>query len=89
MKKLLAVFLLFLMVGCASGNKDVGYDYASDPRYPPGKTDVDWELDEAECLKLSGKWTGFLGGTIPGIIVNVGGANSRYNECMKEKGWYK
>ena len=96
MKRLVFVLAFaFLLSGCAVVGytsyikNDPAYDYASDPNYPPGKTDEDWVKEEKQCQNESGRVPGFLGLTLPGIISNAGGANERYNACMKRMGWLK
>jgi hypothetical protein len=89
MKKFLtAIILVLLLAGCAS-TKESKYDFASDDRYPPGKNDDDWVREEQQCRDMSGKATGIWGLTFPGMAVNMGGANAKYNDCLREKGWLK
>jgi hypothetical protein len=77
MKKLVFFIAVVMLIGCAANTN----------RVPDGKTDADWEKDEAYCLKQSGKVTGFFAQTTPGMLVNFTGANKRYNQCLRELGW--
>ena len=78
MKKLLIFMWCLALLGCAAASNT----------YPPGKTDADWEKDEAYCLQKSGKVTGFLGSNPLGLAINAS-ANQKYNECLRELGWLK
>ena len=89
MKKFLIIISILLLISCAAPKNQEKYDFASDDRYPPGKTDADWEKEEMECRNMSGKITGFLGVTIFGLANNIGEVNEKYDKCMREKGWYK
>jgi hypothetical protein len=77
MKKLFLAMAFFVFWGCAAGP----------PRIPDGKTEKDWKADEEFCLRISGKYTGFLAVTPLGIAANLGGADRQYEECLREKGW--
>jgi uncharacterized lipoprotein len=48
-----------------------------------------WVREEQQCRDMSGKATGIWGLTFPGMAVNMGGANAKYNDCLREKGWLK
>jgi predicted membrane chloride channel (bestrophin family) len=79
MKKIALLMLCFAFIGCFSTKL-----------YPPtGKTENDLALDETFCRISSGKITGLRALTPTGIAVNVGGANDKYNNCLREKGWFK
>jgi len=88
MRKILILLVLLSFIGCAA-NQQVAYDYSQDDRYPPGKTDVDWEREEMECRTMSGKMTGIIGLTWIGFINNSGKVNDEYDACMRKKGWLK
>jgi hypothetical protein len=78
MKKMIVFMLCLSLMGCASQNL-----------YPAGKTDDDWVKDELNCREKSGKITGVWALTWTGAVVNLSGANDRYNKCLRETGWLK
>lgn len=78
MKRIIFLMMCLVVMGCAANSNT----------YPAGKSDADWEADEAFCLQKSGKVTGFLSG-IPVIFIFNTNANQRYNDCLREKGWLK
>jgi len=77
MKRLFMVMAFFVFGGCVAGPT----------RIPDGKTEKDWAADKEFCAMISGKYTGFLAATPNGIAANLGGANRKYEECLREKGW--
>jgi hypothetical protein len=85
MKNIFIIVSILVVMGCASGNKQVAA--TEEYKYPPGKTDADFGIDEETCLKRSGKTTGFFAQFPLALASNLGGANQRYNDCMKEMGW--
>jgi hypothetical protein len=79
MKKLFLVMAFFVFCGCAAGPTHI----------PDGKTVNDWAADREFCEMISGRYTGFLAATPNGIAANLGDANQKYEECLREKGWIK
>lgn len=78
MKKILALFVLLAVVGCAAPN----YTWKTQP----GKTDLDRDNDYERCIKEAGTMYGFWSLTFIGPINNM----DKYpieEKCLREKGW--
>jgi hypothetical protein len=83
MKKTIAVlvvlFSFLVLFGCATT-----YD-----TIPPGKTESDWAKDEQFCLYNSNRVTGFWAANPVGLAWNLGYAEQKNKDCLRERGWIK